>query len=340
MGIMKELGGNAKVSYAPGYFVDHEELITEENWQATSTNDDIVVEPHYEKRHVSDALKRKRNKLREEALALAAESDLVIYVGGLNHHLDLEGGDRKELNLPYAQDVLIEELVKVNPDTVVVLMGGSPVAMPWLDKVKSVVWTYYAGMEGGTAIADVLFGNVNPSGHLPETFIKNEKDNLPIANGQFGNDDKVEYTEGIMIGYRQYDSDGTDVLFPFGYGLSYTSFDYKLGLVQVEQKDDDVVVHVEVAVKNTGDREGKTVVQLYVKDEEAAVPRPLHELKEFKKVSLMPQEEKTVTFDLDKSAFSYYYSNRKSFYLEPGSFTLEIGESSRDIRCSADIFIK
>jgi beta-glucosidase len=108
----------------------------------------------------------------------------------------------------------------------------------------------------------------------------------------------------------------------------------------VEQKDDDVVVHVEVAVKNTGDREGKTVVQLYVKDEEAAVPRPLHELKEFKKVSLMPQEEKTVTFDLDKSAFSYYYSNRKSFYLEPGSFTLEIGESSRDIRCSADIFIK
>jgi beta-glucosidase len=340
MGIMKELGGNAKVSYAPGYFVDHEELITEENWQATSTNDDIVVEPHYEKRHVSDTLKRKRKKLREEALALAAESDLVIYVGGLNHHLDLEGGDRKELNLPYAQDVLIEELVKVNPDTVVVLMGGSPVAMPWLDKVKSVVWTYYAGMEGGTAIADVLFGNVNPSGHLPETFIKNEKDNLPIANGQFGNDDKVEYTEGVMVGYRQYDSDGTDVLFPFGYGLSYTSFDYKLDLVQVEQKDDDVVVHVEVAVKNTGDREGKTVVQLYVKDEEAAVPRPVHELKAFKKLNLMPQEEKTVTFDLDKSAFSYYYVKGKCFYLEPGSFTLEIGESSRDIRCSADISIK
>jgi beta-glucosidase len=340
MGIMKELGGNTKVSYAPGYFVDHEELITEENWQATSTNDDIVVEPHYEKRHVSDALKRKRNKLREEALALALESDLVIYVGGLNHHLDLEGGDRKELNLPYAQDELIEELVKINPDTVVVLMGGSPVAMPWLDKVKSVVWTYYAGMEGGTAIADVLFGNVNPSGHLPETFIKNEKDNLPIANGQFGNDDKVEYTEGVMVGYRQYDSDGTDVLFPFGYGLSYTSFDYRLNSVKVEENEDDVAVRVEVAVKNTGDVEGKTVVQLYINDEEAAVSRPVHELKAFKKVRLQPQEEKVVTFDLDKSAFAYYYAKGKCFYTEPGRFTIEIGESSRDIRCKEAIDLK
>jgi beta-glucosidase len=337
MGIMKELGGNAKVSYAPGYYVDHEELVTEENWQATSTNDDIVVEPHYEKRYVSDALKRKRDKLRREAVQLAKEADLVVFVGGLNHHLDLEGGDRKELNLPYEQDALIEELLQVNPDTVVVLMAGSPVSMPWLDKVKAVVWSYYAGQEGGTAIADVLFGNVNPSGHLPETFIRNEKDNLPIANDEFAKKGRVEYTEGVMVGYRQYDTDGTDVLFPFGYGLSYTSFDYALGQVSVQEDTEDVTVTVSLTVKNTGNRAGSTVVQLYVRDEEASCLRPAHELKDFAKVELEPGEERKLKFILNKSAFDYFDVERHCFYTEPGRFTIEIGESSRDLKCQTEI---
>jgi beta-glucosidase len=339
MGIMKELGGNAKVSYAPGYFVDHEELVTEENWQATSTNDDIVVEPHYEKRHISDALKRKQAALRKEALELAKDADLVIFVGGLNHHLDLEGGDRKELNLPYGQDKLIEALTDINENTVVVLMAGSPVAMPWLDKVKSVVWTYYAGMEGGTAIADVLFGNVNPSGHLPETFIKEESDNLPIAGGEFAKKDRVEYREGISVGYRQYDTGGTDVLFPFGYGLSYTSFEYETGRVAVDEYSNDAKVSVEVTVTNTGDTDGAAVVQLYVSDTLSKEFRPVHELKAFEKVNLVKGESRKITFTLDKSAFDYFDTEKKKFYLEPGEFIIELGENSRDIKCWKNIEI-
>jgi beta-glucosidase len=211
--------------------------------------------------------------------------------------------------------------------------------MPWLDKVKSVVWTYYAGMEGGTAIADVLFGTVNPSGHLPETFIMEESDNLPIASGEFAKKNRVEYREGINIGYRQYDTDGTDVLFPFGYGLSYTSFDYELDEVTVEEADNDVKVSVGVTVKNTGDMDGATVVQLYVSDLLSKEFRPVHELRAFEKLALAKGESQKINFTLDKSAFDYFDTEKKKFYLEPGEFTIEIGENSRDIKCWENIEI-
>ena len=340
MGIMKEVGGNAKVTYAAGYFVDHEELQTEENWQATSTNDDIVVVPHYEKRHISDALSRKRIKLREEAIELAKNSDLVIYVGGLNHHIDLEGGDRKELNLPYEQDILIQELLKEVPDTILTFTGGSPIAMPWLQDAGAVVWSYYAGMEGGTALADVLFGKVNPSGRLPETFLRDEKQNQPIASGQFGNPEEITLSEGIMVGYRQYDSDGTDVLFPFGYGLSYTDFSYSCAETVVEQSKDSLQVDVNVIVKNDGVYAGKEVIQLYVKDTEASVVRPEHELKGFEKIYLEPGEEKTVTFRLGRAAFDFFDVDTRKFKVEPGTFMIQIGHNSRNIVCESEIQIE
>lgn len=342
MGIMKEVGGNAKVTYAAGYYVDHEELQTEENWQATSTNDDIVVEPHYEKRHISDALSRKRIRLRKEALELAAASDLVIYVGGLNHHIDLEGGDRSELNLPYEQDILIEKLLELCPDTVLTFVGGSPIAMPWIHQAKAVVWSYYAGMEGGSALADVLFGNVNPSGHLPETFLKDEKQNKPIANGDFGNPDSTTFHEGVFVGYRQYDTENTDVLFPFGYGLSYTEFAYELQSVTVEEDASHMDagglnVVVTASVQNIGSRFGEAVLQLYVKDVEASVERPVHELKEFVKVALNAGESKTVEFKLGRAAFDFFDVASGCFKAEPGTYVIQLGENSRDIRCEAEI---
>jgi beta-glucosidase len=230
-------------------------------------------------------------------------------------------------------------LTEINENTVVVLMAGSPVNMPWLDKVKSVVWTYYAGMEGGTAIADVLFGNVNPSGHLPETFIKEDTDNIPIASGEFAKKDRVEYREGISIGYRQYDTEGTDVLFPFGYGLSYTSFDYKMNKVTISEISEEVKVSVDVTVTNTGDMDGAAVVQLYVSDTLSKEFRPVHELKNFVKIFLKKGESRQITFTLDKSAFDYFDVEMNKFYLEPGEFFIMIGENSRDMKCYKDIEI-
>ncbi len=338
MGIMMEAGGNVKVTCAQGYYVPtKEERADQESWQLLSTTKQHQPhEPGDEERlyEVEKAIRSKRRELKEEALELAKNADEVIFVGGLNHDIDSEGKDRKNLKLPYEQDALIEELLKIRPDMVICFVAGSPVAMPWADKAKAIVWSYYSGMEGGRALAKVLFGRVNPSGHISETFLRDENDCLPVKRGHFGKEGTALHDEGVFVGYRQYDSDGVDVLYPFGHGLSYTEYKYedmKLSL------DDNGNIDVSFSVENTGDMAGFAVAELYTGPADKVAGRPVHELKAFEKIYLEPREKKEVTVKLYPKAFSYYSTKDKGYVTKPGRYIIEIGESSRDIRLKGEV---
>ena len=277
------------------------------------------------------------NKLLSEAVALAKKSDVALVFAGLNSFSEGEGYDKPDMQMPEGQNDLIEAVCAANPKTVVVLINGTPLDMrKWAGKVPSIVEAWYPGMEGGNAIANILFGNVNPSGKLPDTFPMKLEDhssfgNYPGANG------KVNYSEGIFVGYRYFDKNSIEPLFPFGHGLSYTTFEYS-GLTLLPKSTSDGAVKVTVNVKNTGSVEGKEVVQLYVSDKESSVPRPPKELKRFSKIDLKPGETKIVTFVLDKRALSFYDANKKQWVAEPGAFEVLVGSSSRDIRLK-DIFV-
>jgi beta-glucosidase len=270
--------------------------------------------------------------LLEKATKAAVRADVaVVFVGTTEKH-ESEGFDRKDMNLPPGHDELITRVASANPNTIVVLNNGSPLEMdPWIDRVPAVVEAFFPGQECGNAIAAVLFGDVNPSGKLPDTFPRRYKDNPTFANYP-GENGKVFYGEGIFVGYRHYDVKKIKPLFPFGHGLSYTSFNYSnLKISPVRAKTGDKI-KVSIDVKNTGKVAGKEVVQLYVSDIKSRVPRPPRELKAFEKVSLLPGETKTVKFVLDKEAFSFYDPNLKKWVAEPGDFEIQVGSSSRDIR--------
>lgn len=324
MGIKKLLGGNATVTFAPGYEIPKTGSRPEISWQASSTQQGLE----------SPGMPTEKIPTNEElliqALELAKTSDAVIFVGGLNHDYDVEGLDRKDMKLPYGQDEVIAALLEIRPDTVVVLFSGSPVEMPWADKAQTLLWSYYGGMEGGTALAEVLFGQVNPSGHLAETFIR-DLEQCPARLGvNFGNTDRVRYDEGIMVGYRHYDSVGTDVLFPFGHGLSYTSFSYDALTLEQDR--------VTLTLTNTGSRAGKETVQMYIAPmEPRAVCRPSHQLRGFEKLELLPGQSKTVTFSLEDRDFSVYDEEKADFVPISGKYEIQIGSSSRDIRLKAVI---
>ncbi len=264
--------------------------------------------------------------LLKEATVIAANSDMAVVVVGNSSKLESEGHDRATLGLPAGQEELIKAVAAVNPRTVVVLIAGSPVLMDgWVGKVPALLAAWYPGQEGGHAIADILFGDANPSGKLPMTFPKEWKDS-PAYGHYPGENGVVEYAEGIYVGYRHFDKHNIEPLFPFGHGLSYTTFSYS---------DLKVSPHeVSLAVRNTGAREGAEVVQLYVKDTHSSVDRPVKELKGFRRVVLKPGETKTVTFGLDKGALSYYSTDKKDWVVEPGTFEVLVGASSRDIRLS------
>ncbi len=265
----------------------------------------------------------------EEAVALARASDAAVIFAGMPKGYETEGRDRPHMRLPGAQDALIRAVAKVNPRTVVVLNVGAPVEMPWIDDVPAVVLAYYPGQEGGRAVARVLTGAVNPSGKLPVTFPKRYEDNPTYLTYPGGR--KVYYGEGIFVGYRYYDAKKIEPLFPFGHGLSYTTFAYN-DLVLPERVKVGEPVEVQVTVTNTGNVAGQEVVQLYVHDEEASLPRPPKELKGFAKIALAPGESKTVRFTLDRRAFAFYDPHNEAWTVEPGAFTVLIGSSSRDIR--------
>lgn len=340
MGIKKFLGGNAKVLYAPGYVIPGQENKSDINWQADSTkhlDEENEKKNKEQKQEVNEAELKKT--YREEAIRLAKECDTVIFVGGLNHDYDLEGQDRKDMKLPYGQDELLNELLEVNPNVVTVIYAGSPVEMPWVNKAKAIVWSYYAGMEGGTAIADVLFGNVNPSGKLAETFIKESSQCPAHFIGSFAEKERVEYKEGVMVGYRYYDTHNTPVNFCFGHGLSYTTFEYSDLNVTVSD-DEKETCEVSFIIKNTGEREGYETAQVYVKPLNSKVERPMHELKAFTKVLLKPQEEKKIELTLVNKDFSYYSVEKHDFTVEAGEYEIQVGASSRDIRLCESITIK
>lgn len=304
--IKKSAGDSVNVIYAQGYSLDKDEVDEE---------------------------------LLKEAKQAAKEADVAVIFAGLPEHYESEGYDRQHMKMPESHCVLIEEVAKVQPNLVVVLSNGSPVEMPWLDKAKGVLEAYLGGQAAGGAIADLLFGDANPSGKLAETFPKKLSDNPSYLNFP-GEGDRVEYREGIFVGYRYYDKKNIEPLFPFGYGLSYTTFEYSDLNISKKEILDTETVTVSVKVKNTGDMAGKEVVQLYVRDVESSVIRPEKELKGFEKLELKAGEEKTVTFELDKRAFAYYNVDIKDWYVETGEFEILIGKSSRDIVLRDKIFVK
>lgn len=274
-----------------------------------------------------------------EAVKTAASTDCAVLFIGLPELLESEGFDRKNMRLPACQEMLVEEVAKVQKNTIVVVHCGGAIEMPWADSVKSILYAYLGGEAVGSATVDILFGDVNPSGKLAETFPLRLEDN-PSYLYYLGEEDRTEYREGIFVGYRYYDKKSMPVLFPFGHGLSYTQLAYSgLTLDKTDMKDTETL-HVSVKVKNIGRRRGKEIVQLYVQDDESTVIRPVRELKGFEKVELAPGEETTVRFTLDKRAFAYYNTELGDWHVETGDFTVSVAKSSRDIQLSEKVHVE
>lgn len=271
----------------------------------------------------------------ERAAALAAEADVAIVCVGLNGEWETEGGDRTDLELAGKQNELVSRVAAANPNTVVLLQTGSPVTMPWLDEVASVVQLWYPGQELGNAAADVLLGKVNPSGKLPQTFPVRLTDS-PVMDGDPstypGENGQVFYREGIFIGYRHFEREGIKPLFPFGFGLSYTTFDYGNVELSTDSLSAGETLSVRVPVTNSGERAGKEVVQLYVRDVDASLPRPEKELKGFVKLTLEPGETKTAEFTLEMRSLAYFDEAQNAWVAEVGEYEVLVGAASDDVR--------
>ncbi len=325
-GIKARLGDGAEVIYSPGYASP---AVKEQDVLGAEEPDKMEID--------ADAL-------RNDAVKWAKDADVVFFVGGLNKNdgQDCEGNDRSSLSLPYEQDQLIAELAKANPNTVVVIISGNAVAMPWVKQVPAIVEAWYSGTEAGNALASILFGDVNPSGKLPFTFPVKLEDNGAHALGEHPGDSiNVKYNESIFVGYRWADKQKkTKPLFAFGHGLSYTTFAYGKATATKKSLTADETITFTVPVKNTGSREGSEVVQLYIGDKKSALPRPIKELKGFSKVKLAPGEEKMVSFTIDKTDLSYYDDTQNRWVAEPGVFEAFVGASSADIRSTVSFELK
>ena len=295
-----------QVTYAPGYSVEKDEL-TEERLA--------------------------------EAVAAAKAAKTAVVFAGLPDSYESEGYDRPHMRMPECQNRLIEAVAAANPNTVVVLHNGSPVEMPWIGKVRAVLEAYLGGQAVGEAEIRVLTGDVNPSGHLPESFPKQLEDN-PSFLYYGGEGNRTEYREGVFVGYRYYDKKKMDVLFPFGHGLSYTTFAFSNLRLSAEKIRDTETLTVTVTVTNTGKRAGKAVAQLYVGDPESTVLRPVRELKGFRKVALQGGESKDVSFTLDKRSFAYWNTEIHDWHVESGEFILSVGDSSRNLPLSASVQVE
>lgn len=321
-GIKERVGDRAEVIYARGYVGD---ASGEYNGVVTGQNlkDDRSVE-----------------ELTDEAVKVASTADCVIFIGGLNKspHQDCEDSDRKGLGLPYGQDELISALAKANKNLIVVNISGNAVAMPWIEQVPAVLQDWYLGSEAGHALAAILMGDVNPSGRLPFTFPARLEDVAAHQLGEYiGTSSKEvvneKYNEGIFVGYRWTDKQKkVKPLFPFGYGLSYTTFAYGKPVIDKKEMSSDGQITLTVKVKNTGAREGQEVVQLYISDKKSSLPRPIKELKGFKKIKLAPGEERAVSFTIDKSALSYFNDQQHAWVAEPGKFEAIVAASAMDIK--------
>jgi beta-glucosidase len=272
----------------------------------------------------------------EDAKKAASAADVCVIFAGLPDKDDSEGKDRRSLRLPENQNVVIEEITKVQKNVVVVLINGSAVEMPWAGEVKGILEAYLGGQAMAGAIAEILFGDCNPSGKLAETFPQILNDTPCFINFP-GENKQVEYREGLFVGYRYYDKTGVQPLFPFGHGLSYTTFEYSDLRLDKNEMTDTEELRVSVTVKNTGRRAGKEIVQLYVRDVAASVIRPVKELKGFEKVDLAPGEEKRICFTLGKRAFAFYDTDISGWRVESGDFEILAGKSSVEIVLSTTV---
>ena len=320
-GILAAVGDKAEVVYERGYVGD-----VTGDYNGVVTGQDLSES-------------RSEEKLIADAVAAAKEADAVIFIGGLNKaaHQDCEDSDRYGLELPYAQDKTIEALAAVNPNLTVVIVSGNAVAMPWVDKVNGIMETWFSGSQTGHALADVLFGKVNPSGKLPFTFPVKLEDNAAHALNAYDPEDlSVEYKEGIFVGYRWAEKEQIKPLFAFGHGLSYTTFGYgEAKAAKATMKENGTLV-VSVDVTNTGDVAGKEVVQLYIGDNEASVARPVKELKGFRKIALEPGQKQTVTFEITPDMLKFFDADKHEWVLEKGKFTAYICAASDDVRTQVE----
>ena len=288
-----------------------------------------------------DSLRR----LRDEALDKARQADLIIFIGGMNKngHEDCENSDRKSFDLSYGQNELIEALARVQKNIVVVTYGGNAYATPWLDDVKALLHCWYLGSMSGKTLAAALTGEVNPSGKLPVTFAKKQQDYPCFQYGEKGYpgvDGQVYYQEGIYVGYRWFNTKGVKPQFPFGFGLSYTTFKYGRPALSAESLSADGKLTLTVSVTNTGKRAGKETVQLYIGDEKASAERPRKELKDFAKVELQPGETKTVSFDITTEALQFWSDKTHSWTAEPGRFKAYVCASETDVRGTAEFTLQ
>ena len=321
-GIRQRVGNQVEVVYARGYVGDasgeYNGVVTGQNLKDDRTPDELIA----------------------EAVKVAADADYVIFIGGLNKsaNQDCEDTDRAGLGLPYGQDDVIQALAKVNRNLIVVNISGNAVAMPWVKEVPAIVQDWYLGSEAGSALAAVLVGDVNPSGKLPFTFPVKLEDNAAYALGEYTGvrSDTViniNYNESIFVGYRWADKQKkSKPLFAFGHGLSYTTFEYGKPVADAKTMSPDGKLTVKVTVKNTGSREGQEVVQLYIADKKSSLPRPLKELKGFKKIKLTPGESKEVSFVIDKEALSFFDDTKHAWIAEPGKFEAIIAASAADVK--------
>ena len=324
-GLKQRIGSQAEIIYAPGY---ESPAVAEQDVKGAKAPEQKVIDA---------------KALREEAFAAAKNADIVLFFGGLNknEHQDCEGVDRKEYELSYNQNELISALAKANPNLVVVLLTGNGVAMPWAKEVPAIVEGWYSGTEAGNAIASVLMGDVNPSGKLPFTIPVSLKDNGATVMGDYPGDGKEEtYKEDIFVGYRWADKQKNKPLFSFGHGLSYTTFTYGKAEIDKSKISADDQLTVSVKVKNTGKRSGSEVVQLYISDKKSSLPRPVKELKGFKKIQLNAGEEQQVSFTISKEELSFFDDTKHSWIAEPGIFEALVGASSTDIRSKISFELK
>ena len=323
-GIRAAADGKAEVIYERGYVGD-----VTGDYNGVKTGQDLSE-------------KRSEAQLIADAVAAARKADAVIFVGGLNksRHQDSEQVDRLEYGLPYSQDKVIKALADTNPNLAVVIVSGNAVAMPWIDRVPAVLEAWFSGSEAGNALADVVFGAVNPSGKLPFTFPVRLEDNGAHALGEYPGADKVKYNESIFVGYRWHDKEQLKPLFAFGHGLSYTAF--AVGNVKADRTTlaPNGSIRISADVTNTGDRAGAEVVQLYIGDEQSSLPRPVKELKGFQKVSLNPGQTRTVTFEITPGMLQYYDDAKGAWVAEPGAFTAYVGAASDDIRGTVEFELK
>ena len=281
-----------------------------------------------------------RAKMLQAAADAAAKADVAVVVVGRYAKLEGEGFDVKTMDLPAGQDELIEAVEKANPHTIVVLNTGDPVTMTkWIDNTPALLDMWYGGQEGGHALASVLFGDANPSGKLLVSFPKRFEDS-PAYGHYPGENLKVDYAEGIYVGYRYFDTKNVEPLFPFGFGLSYTTFEFSNLKVGRWKANGSGPVEIDLAVKNSGSRTGAEVVQLYIHEDNPMIDRPVRELKRFQRVELKPGESKTLQFTLDRAALSYWSAEKRDWVADPGTFEIQVGSSSRDIRLRATLGLK